>query len=172
MTKYLYTLSILLICFQIGCKRSTEPIVGIKDTHTTKNNTVYFYLSDTLGNYKTQFQTEEDIIFNFGVINNLDTVVTFTKGHGGTPIVSFLVFKGDSLFGISDEGYLYPAIVIGGAIVPNDTLKYSASWHENPFHQNKLEIGKYCTTISPYIWLDDFNLDSHLDTIYFEILEN
>ena len=174
MTKYLCILSAFLICLFMGCKRSSDSINDIQNVNTftqTKNDTAYFYLSDTLGNIQTHFQIGEDIIFNLGIINNQDTVLTFTKSHGGLPIVSFMVFKADTLFGISDEGYVYPAIISGGAIFPKDTLEYSVSWDSNPYHQNIFVTGTYSTSIYSYIWFKDFNLYNYMDTLYFEIVD-
>jgi hypothetical protein len=175
MKKILYISSILLIYTYTSCNISSDILNNTQNNHlinNANNDTVYFYLSDTVGNMQTKFELEEDIIFNFGVINNSDTNMTFTKVHGGTSIVSFYVFKGDSLFGISDEDYVYTAIIVGGAIFPHDTLEYSESWYSNPYHQNKFETGKYYTTIHPYIWFDNFNLNCYLDTVYFEIVKN
>jgi hypothetical protein len=169
MKKYLFILLILVFCLYTGCERSTDYIGNTKNIQTINDN-VYYYLSDSIGSIQTQFLVGQDIFFNFGIINKQDSVLNYTKGHGGPPIVSFVIFKSDSIFGISDYGYAYPAIVVGGKIQPNDTLEYSVSWYLNPYHPNILVSGKYYTTIHPYIWFDDFNLSSYLDTVYFEIV--
>lgn len=151
----------MLSLFYLNCQEVAE----------FSDNTVYFYLSDSLGDIKTNFQVNQDVFFNFGIINNQDTVLYYTKGHGAPPIVRFVVFKDDTVFGSSDEGYSYIAIVVGGQIPPHDTLKYSESWYSNPYHQNNLEVGSYYTIVDPYIWFDDFDILSLLDTVYFEITE-
>ena len=169
MKKYLFILFAVGLSIYSGCIKSTDSIVTEANTQILNEN-IYFYLSDSSGVMQEKFYTGQDIFLNFGIINNQNSVLNYTKGHGGPPIVSFFIFKGDSIFGISDEGYSYPAIVVGGKIPPNDTLEYSVSWYSNPYHQNILESGKYYTTIHPYIWFDDFNISSYLDTVYFEIV--
>jgi hypothetical protein len=159
--------------FLIKCEKSTDSLTTSQNN--TKGNTnnsddfVYFYLSDSLGNIKTQFPLHQDIIFHFGIINNRDSTLHYTKGHSGPPAVSFHVYHDDTLFGFSDEGYAYPAVVLPGAILPGDTLINSVSWKSNPYHQNTFKSGRYSSTIYPYIWFDDFNIYSYLDTIDFEI---
>ncbi len=163
MKKYLYIFSLLILyLFCLNCQEETD---------FPNNNTVYFYLSDSLENIKTNFYVNQDVFFHFGIINNQDSVLYYTKGHGAPPIVRFVIFKDDTVFGSSDEGYSYIAIVVGGQIPPHDTLKYSVSWYSNPYHQNNLEVGNYYTTVYPYILFDDFDLLSLLDTVYFEITE-
>ena len=172
MGKYLFFLSIIV--FLLGCEKSTDYLKGIKgNTNGNTNNSddfVYFYLSDSLGNIQTQFNLYQDIFFHFGIINNQDSSLDYTKSHGGPPVVSFQIYKGDSLFGSSDEGYAYPAVVLPGVIASGDTLINSVSWKSNPYHENTLETGQYYTIIYPYIWFDDFILASYLDTMHFEIL--
>lgn len=163
-----------LVLLQFGfllftaCNKSIDPINFPKDRPITRDN-VFFYLSDSTGNMTKEFLVGEDIFFHFGIINNRDSAMSYTKGHGGPPIVSFLIFESDSLIGYSDDGYLYPSIVTGGRISPHGTLTYSVSWYSNPFHSDTLESGSYYTTVHSYIWFDDFSLSSLLDTAYFEI---
>ena len=168
MKKYLFILSIFVFCLYTGCERSTDYISNTKNIQTI-NDKVYYYLSDSIGSTQTQFLVGQDIFFNFGIINKQNSVLNYTKGHGGPPL-SYIIFKGDSVFGSSSDGYCYPAIICLGEIQLNDTLKYYDSWYSNPFHPNILVSGKYYTTIQPYIWFDDFNLSSYLDTVYFEIV--
>ena len=81
MKKILYISSILLFYTYTGCNKSSGSLSTTQNNHlinNVNNDTVYFYLTDTLGNIQTQFELEKDIIFNFGVINHLDTDLTFT----------------------------------------------------------------------------------------------
>lgn len=157
----------LLCLFCLSCKN----VIDSPDTIPNKNNTAYFYLSDSLQNKQTKFDLNQDVFFHFGIVNNQDSALNFTKGHGGPPIVSFVIYKNDSIWGRSDEGYAYPAIVVPGQIEPHDTLKFLTSWYSNPFHENGLTSGNYYTIVNPYISFEYFNLSSHLDTVYFEITE-
>lgn len=160
---------LLFGCLLFGaCNKSTDPINFLKDKPITGED-AYYYLSDSSGNLKAEFLLGEDIFFHFGIINNQDSVVTYTKGHGGPPVVSFVIFNGDSLIGYSDDGYVYPAVLGGGMIAPHDTLEYSVSWYSNPFHTDTIEGGSYYTTVYPYIWFEDFNISSLLDTLVFEV---
>lgn len=160
----------LLIGFLLfpACEKSTDPMSVAKDTPISEEN-VYFYLSDSAGSEKTEFLEGEDIFFHFGVINSKRLPLNYTKGHGGPPIVSFVIFQNDSMIGYSDDGYAYTAEVVFSKILPNDTLEHSASWYSNPHHTDLLEKGSYYSTIHTYIWFDDFDLASLLDTVYFEI---
>ena len=169
----------IYLCFSIiiilltGCEKSLDFITnsnGNRNENTAHSDDfIYFYLSDSLGNVKTHFDLNQDILFHFSLINTKDSTITYTKSHGGTPVVSFWVYKNDTLFGQSDDGYDYDAIVLPGYIEPGDTLINIVSWKSNPYHQNTLARGQYYTKIFPYIWFYDFNLSSFLDTIYFEI---
>lgn len=154
----------IAFCPGLGCKRVTDSL-----TMAPGSKTVYYYLSDSTGIEKTEFLVGQDIFFHFGIINYQDSAMSYTKSHGGPPIASLVIFNNDSIIGYSDYGYAYPAIVISGRILPNDTLAYSTSWYSNPYHTDLLEKGNYYTTVSPYIWFADFNLTSFLDTVYFEI---
>ena len=153
-----------------GCERSYDP-----DTQNIQRAykvfDAYFNVSDSLGNIKTEFQLDQDIIFNFGVINNRDAALPYTKSHGGPPIVSFVIFHNDEVIGTSDEGYGYPAVVMNGDIAPNDSLTTSVSWNSNPFHENTLVIGDYYAIVQPYIGFEDFELTTALDTVFFKIVE-
>lgn len=167
MKKCLFILSLTLLClFCLSCKN----VIDSPDSISNKNNMAYFYLSDSLQNIKTKFDLNQDVFFHFGIVNNQNSALHFTKSHGGPPI-NFVVFKNDSIWGNSDEGYAYPAIVVPGHIESHDTLKYSASWYSNPFHENILTSGDYYTIVEPYISFEYFNLSSNLDTVYFEITE-
>ena len=83
------------------CSKSTEPISLIKDKPITNEN-VYYYLSDSTGNKMSEFLVGEDIFFHFGIINNQNSDISYTKGHGGPPITSFAIFNNDSIIGYSD----------------------------------------------------------------------
>jgi len=173
MKKCVLLFSVVLFFFlNTGCRELYDYISNHQEMHhEPMDGAVLFFLSDSLENIKTGFHIREDVFFHFGIINHQDSVMHFTKSHGGPPVVRFVVYQQDRVFGSTDEGYAYPAIVTRGQIAPHDTLKYAISWYSNPYHENDLEPGDYYTVPDPYIRFDDFDIAGHLDTLCFEIRE-
>jgi hypothetical protein len=152
-----------------GCERSYDP-----DTQNIQRAykvfDAYFNVSDSLGNIKTEFQLDQDIVLNFGVINNRDATLSYTKSHGGPPI-AFVIFHDNTMIGNSYDGYGYYLNIEYGEIAPRDTLKYSVSWNSNSFHETKLVPGEYTAIVQPHMRFDDFDLNSVLVAVPFKIIE-
>ena len=151
------------LLFVSGCKKILAPL---KEQSEVK---VAFFVSDSAGNQKSVFAKGENIYFHFKITNNRSEDLKYTKSHGGPPIVSFLLYKNNQLVGTTDDGYCFPAIVVGGKIKSGKALNYVTSWYGNPSHKSLLEAGSYSFEVKPYIRFDDFDLNEKLKIAHFSI---
>ncbi len=151
------------LLFVSGCKKILAPLVEQNEVK------VAFFVSDSVGNQKSVFAKGENIYFHFKITNNRSKDLKYTKSHGGPPIVNFLLYKNNQLVGTTDDGYCFPAIVVGGKIKPGKSLNYVTSWYGNPSHKSLLEAGNYSFEVEPYIRFDDFDLNEKLKIIHFSI---
>ena len=168
MNKLLFLLIIFISCFSTSCKKTTDSVVNTSNNQPIVNE-VYYFLSDSNGNVQSQFTVGQDIFFNFGIINKQDTAITYSISHGGYHVVSFKIFKNNSVVGYSDDQISNPLTIVADEIQPQDTLEFTCSWYSNPYHTRILMDGEYYVTLRPFLSFTDFNLLNYLDTIYFEI---
>lgn len=90
-------------------------------TSRTYNLTANFLISDTTGRAATHFVSGESFDMSFSMVNNTgDTLVYY--GSPQPPVV-FRILKNGSVVATSIDGYAFPQVVVGRALLPGDTLK-------------------------------------------------
>jgi len=99
-----------------------------------------FVLLDTLGNEKTVFNQEEDIIFSFQIINNSSEDLMLENFFPNDDF--FRVYQPDTNEGLLDYGFPYEAIVLKGyfSILQNNTLKVEYPWKGGVFWNKEYPI--------------------------------
>ncbi len=83
--------------------------------------TANFFVTDTAGGAATNFVPGENIDMSFSMVNNSrDTLIYY---GGPQPPVVFRILKNGAVIATSVDGYAFPQVVVGRALLPGDTLK-------------------------------------------------
>ena len=112
MTKYLLT----TIMFFLGCDTS---INASKGEITTK-----FFLKNNQSDETTRFGFGQDINFNYSIENRTENSYSYLKQDTG-PLVTFEVYKKDSLIGTSLDGLAFIPVIAEDILKAGETLQRS-----------------------------------------------
>lgn len=58
----------------------------------------------------------------FSIVNTTNDTLAYERANSG-PSVIFRILKGDSVVASSVDGYAFLMVVLGGTVVPHDTLR-------------------------------------------------
>jgi len=143
MTKYLLT----TIMFFLGCDTS---INASKGEITTK-----FFLKNSQSNETTRFGFGQDINFNYSIENRTENSYSYLKQDTG-PLVTFEVYKKDSLIGTSLDGLAFIPVIAEDILKAGETLTTEYNWLSAAVHQ-PLPVGEYTAKARPKFEFCDIN---------------
>lgn len=106
-----------------------------------------FNLVDPAGDQTQTFKAGQDIRLTYAMTNQTGGLQGYINPDTG-PIVSFEIFRDDSLLGTSDDGVAYALVLVEGQIEASETIVWEYNWYSADLHE-PLPSGKYKARARP-----------------------
>lgn len=152
--KMTHLLTILALLLFGACDRTLLPILpGGNGDFTTNDLRFSFSVLDTNNVQRSEFRIGEDVRLRYVVENISDGAPRFEIPHLG-PIATVSVLKNSLVFGTSDDGMDYPAIVVVDTLAPGDSTALVFDWLTLQHHA-PLPAGNYTASVTPHLNFDD-----------------
>jgi len=155
MTKYL----LASIIFFLGCETSMN---ASKNDITTK-----FFLKNEQNIETTQFGFGQDISFNYLIENTTENTYSYLNQDTG-PLVTFEVYKKDSLIGASVDGLAFIPVIVEDTLKAGETLTTEYNWFSAAVHQ-PLPVGEYTAKARPKLEFNNIN-NPFLEELNFRVI--
>ncbi len=147
------------LIFFLSCENS------INSSLTTEVSTK-FLLKNSQGVETTQFVFGQDISFHYSVENTTENTYSYIN-QDTSPLVTFEVYKKDSLIGTSLDGLAFIPLIVEKTLNARETVTVEYNWLSTGVHQ-PLPVGEYTAKARPKLEFSNIN-NPGLEEINFRV---